>query len=133
MPIWEGRISPVLDVAGRFLVINFEKGREISRREFLVAQTGAASLVDGIKEMGAEVLLCGAVSQLLAYGLTRSGVRVLPYHCGDLEAVVQAFLLDTLDQPEFCMPGCYQSCCGCYQGRRHHQDNSRHSQNKQRV
>jgi predicted Fe-Mo cluster-binding NifX family protein len=133
MPIWEGRISPVLDVASRFLVIHFEKGREISRREFLVGQTVTASLVEGIEEMGAEVLLCGAVSQPLANGLTRSGVRVLPYLCGDVEAVVEAFFLDTLDQPEFRMPGCYQSFCGCYPGRRRRRGNSRHSQNKQRV
>jgi predicted Fe-Mo cluster-binding NifX family protein len=133
MPIWEGRISPVLDVAGRFLVIHFEKGREIRRREFLVGQTQPASLVDGIKEMGAEVLVCGAVSRPVAFGLARSGVRVVPHICGQIETVVQAFLLNALDQPEFRMPGCCQSLCGCHQGFRHRRGNPRHNQNHQRI
>ena len=133
MPIWEGRISPVLDVAGRFLVIHFEKGQEIARREFLVGQTQPASLIKGIKEMGVEVLMCGAVSRSLAYGLTHSGVHVLPFICGDVETVVQAFLLNTLDQPEFRMPGCCQSLCGCHQGFRHRRSNPRHKQDNQRI
>ena len=127
MPIWEGRISPVLDVAGRFLVIHYEKRREVSRREFLVAQTQPASLIKGIKEMGVEVLVCGAVSQAIADGLTHAGVRVLPFICGDVETVLQAFLLNTLDQPEFRMPGCCQSLYGCHQGRRHRRGNPRHN------
>jgi predicted Fe-Mo cluster-binding NifX family protein len=133
MPIWEGRISPVLDVAGRFLVIHFENGREISRQEFLVGPTSSASLVNKMEEMGAEVLVCGAVSQPLACQLAQVGVRVLPFICGDVETVVQALLANTLDQPEFRMPGCCQSLYGCRPGRRHRGGNPRRNENHQRI
>ena len=133
MPIWEGRISPVLDVAGRFLVVHFEEGREIGRREFLVGQIQTASLADGIKEMGTDVLLCAAVSQPLACALDRSGVNVFSHICGEIENVIQGFLLNTLDQPEFRMPGCCQSLCGCHQNGRHRRGNPRNNQNDQRT
>jgi predicted Fe-Mo cluster-binding NifX family protein len=133
IPIWEGRISPVLDVAGRFLVIQFVKGREVGRREFLVGQTQPASLIKGIKEMGVGVLVCGAVSQPIADGLARSGVRVLPHICGEIETVVQAFLMHTLDRPEFRMPGCFQHLCGCHQNRRRRRGYSIHQQTNQRI
>ena len=133
MPIWEGRISPVLDVAGRFLVIHLVKRREVSRREFLVAPTQPTSLINAIKELGIDVLVCGAVSQVIADGLAHAGVRVLPFICGDVEAVLQAFLLDALDQREFRMPGCCQSFYGCQPGRRHRRGNPQPNPNHQRI
>jgi len=132
MPVWQGRISPVLDVASRFLVIQFEKGCEIGRREYVVGQTNLASLVDGIKEMGADIVVCGAVSRPLADWLSGSGLRMMPHVCGEIEPVIQAFLLGRLDQPEFRMPGCYRSRCGCHPGRRHRWGNPRQPQENRR-
>jgi predicted Fe-Mo cluster-binding NifX family protein len=117
MPIWDGRVSPVLDVAGRFLVVQIQNGSEISRREVLVAETQPPQLAKGIKEMGAEVLVCGAMSQSVAYWLANVGVRVWPHVCGEAEAVLHAFLTDTLEQAEFRMPGCCLGSCAWHGNR----------------
>jgi hypothetical protein len=113
MPIWQGRISPVLDVAGRFLVVHFENDHEMSRREVLVAETNPRLLAKGIKEMG-EVLLCGALSQPVADSLANERVRVWPHLCGEAESVLQAFLTNTLKQAQFRMPGCCLGHCACH-------------------
>ncbi len=125
MPIWDGRISPVLDVAGRFLVVQLKNGRETSRREVLVAETQPPQLAKGIKEMGAEVLLCGAMSQSVAYCLEDVGVRVRPHVCGEAEAVLRAFLTDNLEQSEFRMPGCCSGQCAWHGHRHRRRGNSR--------
>lgn len=111
MPIWDGRISPVLDVAGRFLVVHIENGRETSRREILMANTQPPLLAQSIKEMGGEVLLCGALSQPVAFWLAHAGVRVKPHLCGEADAILQAYLAGTLEQAQFRMPGCCSGQC----------------------
>jgi hypothetical protein len=40
--------------------------------------------------------------------LHRAGVRVVAQVCGEVEAVLQAFLDRTLDAPEFSLPGCFR-------------------------
>jgi hypothetical protein len=133
MPIWEGRISPVLDVAGRFLVVQILDGREMSRREILVAETNPTLLVKGIKEMGVGILLCGALSELVAFLLAKNGVRVWPHLCGEAEAVLRAFLADTLGQVEFRMPGCCQGQCSCHRNRFRRRIQLRRNNNEESI
>ena len=130
MPIWQGRISPVLDVAGRFLVVQIENGHEMSRREVLVAETNPRLLAKGIKEMG-EVLLCGALSQPVADSLAHEGVRVWPHLCGEAEGVLQAFLTNTLERPEFRMPGCCLGHCAWLRSPFRHRSSLRRNRNEE--
>ena len=55
-----------------------------------------------------DVLICGAISQMLERMLHRAGVRVVAQVCGEVEAVLQAFLSRMLDAPEFSPPGCFR-------------------------
>jgi predicted Fe-Mo cluster-binding NifX family protein len=105
IPHWQGRISPVLDVSENLVLIDIEGGRE-QRRENVILQSGdpfrRAKEVSGL---GAEVVLCGAVSQELEHALARAGIQVVGFVCGDLEAVVSAFLRGQLAEGDFFMPG----------------------------
>jgi predicted Fe-Mo cluster-binding NifX family protein len=129
MPVCGGRISPVLDVAGRFLVVQIKDGLELCRREVLVAETQPPLLAKGIKELGTRVLLCGAMSQPVAFWLANAGVRVWPHLCGEAEAVLHAFLTDTLDQSEFRMPGCCMGHCAWHRNRYRHRGRLRRNHN----
>jgi hypothetical protein len=133
MPIWEGRISPVLDVAGRFLVVHIKQGHETSRREILVAETSPVLLAKGIKEMGAEVLLCGALSQSVAYWLVNVGVCVRPHLCGEADSVLDAFLADKLDRAKFRMPGCCLGHCAWHHNRYRRRGQHRRNRNQERM
>ena len=107
LPIWQDRISPVLDYAGRFLVVEFQGHRESGRREVLIGDSHPETLAAGLGELGAQVLVCGAISQPLERRLRRSGLRLVSNVCGEVNAVLQALLGGTLDHPEFAMPGCW--------------------------
>jgi predicted Fe-Mo cluster-binding NifX family protein len=116
MPSWEGRVSPLLDVAGRLLVVHIEEGLETGRQEILLSQSQPSQLAKCIRETGSEVLVCGGISQELASCLAESGVRVLPHICGEIDLVLHAFLKNMLNQPKFKMPGCCKRRCGWHNG-----------------
>lgn len=107
IPIWQGRVSPVLDTAGRLLVVTRHRGKEVNRREFVLTPLPGEALTSTCVELHVNVLICGAISQLLEVGLCRSGVLVIARVCGEIEPVLQAYLAHRLDSPEFRMPGCW--------------------------
>jgi predicted Fe-Mo cluster-binding NifX family protein len=99
-------ISPVFDVAKRLLVVEIEHGREIGRTESLLNEQGATSRLQRLVEIGADVLICEAISQPLETLLVSAGVEVIAHTCGPVEDVVQAFISGRLKDDMFVMPGC---------------------------
>ena len=107
IPISEGRISPVLDAAARFLVVTRRRGKQSNRRECVVGPQPVDAMAASIAELKVDVLLCAAVSEALRRSLEACGVRVRRHLCGDAETVLRAFLAGHLRQADFRMPGCW--------------------------
>jgi predicted Fe-Mo cluster-binding NifX family protein len=107
IPNFQGRVSPVFDVAARLTVVRVKGGMEQERRDVRLWETRPEGIVRCLAGLGVNLLICGAVSQMLELLLHRAGVRVVAQVCGEVDAVIQAFLSRTLDTPEFCLPGCY--------------------------
>ncbi len=103
---WQGRISPVFDVAGNLLLVDVEGGREIGRSEHRVDQAGPLARARQVAGLGTDVLICGAVSWPLEMALVSAGVRVVSQTCGPLEDVLEAFCGGRLTGKTFLMPGC---------------------------
>ena len=108
VPEWQGRISPVFDVASRIIPVEIEDRRELQRREGALVQTDPWARAAAIRQMGAEVLICGAVSKPLEAALRAAGIQVICNICGPVEAVLTAFRNGRLNENVFLMPG----CCG---------------------
>jgi len=119
IPTWDGRVSPVLDVARRLLVVDVEGNSEVNRSEADLAGAQLGARAEQIRGLGVEVLICGAVSWPLEAILGSAGVRVIPQTCGSVEDVLRAFLAGQSLDESFLMPG----CCGRRRrvrgGRRH--------------
>jgi predicted Fe-Mo cluster-binding NifX family protein len=116
IPNSKGRVSPVLDVAARLLVVQVKDGREIARQETDLPENRPDKLAGQLADLGVKVLICGAISQPLVCWLASVGVKVLPHICGDAEKVLKAYLKNMLNQPEFRMPGCDEGHCGWHLG-----------------
>jgi predicted Fe-Mo cluster-binding NifX family protein len=112
LPNCQGRVSPVLDVAARLVLIRFQRGSELERREVVLFEKETGGMVQALKELGIGILICGALSQGLQLALERAGIRVWPQVCGEIEAVIAAYRSGTLNRPEFTMPGCCPHSCG---------------------
>lgn len=112
----DGRVSPVLDVAQRLLVVDVGDDAAAARHEVSLSGGSLAGRVKHIRAAGVEVLICGAVSWPLEAALAAAGVRVVPQVCGNVDDVLGAYLTGRLTQTAFLMPG----CCGRrrYRGRR---------------
>jgi predicted Fe-Mo cluster-binding NifX family protein len=106
IPQWQGRVSPVLDVAERVLVVDLTAEGELSRQDAALAAGGPLERARDLRQMGAEVLICGAISRPLELALDSAGVQVIPHICGQVEEVLAAFINGQLDAGGFLMPGC---------------------------
>jgi len=106
IPQWQGRVSPVLDVAERVLVVDLIAGGEVSRRDAALAAGGLLERARQLRQIGAEVLICGAISRPLELALEGAGIQIIPHTCGQVEEVLAAFIRGQLDQEVFLMPGC---------------------------
>jgi len=94
---WQNRISPVLDVADRFILIDVEDGREVHRESLRLAGRDHFGRTRELSELGVNVLLCGAVSLGLEKTLIAAGIRVLGFLGGELKSVIAAYLEGKLD------------------------------------
>lgn len=126
VPVWQGRVSPVFDVAGQLLVVELAGGVETSRRECRLPDAEPEQRAVQLSELQVETLICGAISQALESLLTENGIKVFGRVCGTVDEVLNAFASGTLGQPRFAMPGCCGQARrrfrgGCGRGRRFQQ------------
>lgn len=114
IPVWQGRVSPVFDVAGQLLVVELNGSVESARRHETLPDEAPQRRAQRLRALGVETLICGAVSRPLETLLVADGIEVIPRICGEAEEVLRAFLSAELQDDQFAMPGC------CSQKRRRH-------------
>ena len=106
IPTWQGRVSPVFDVAEQTLLISLNGHEESSRCIESLRSTTPAKRAERLAELGVDVLLCGAISWPLEMLLVTGGIKVISLVCGDVEEVLRAFCDGSLKNEQFAMPGC---------------------------
>jgi len=108
VPVWQGRVSPVFDVAGQLLLVELVEGVETSRREHRLPDAEPQQRAALLSELQVETLICGAISQPLEALVTDSGIKVYGRVCGNVDEVLRAFAAGAVSDPRYAMPG----CCG---------------------
>jgi len=123
VPVWQGRVSPVFDVAGQLLLVELAEGVEVCRREYRLPDADPQQRAAQLAELQVETLICGDISQPLEALLAENGIRVHGRVCGNVDDVLKAFAAGVLGDSQYAMPG----CCGqqrrrfrggCQRGRR---------------
>jgi len=108
IPHWQGRVSPVFDVAGSLLLIDLDRNGVVNRRSIALKDDNAFGRARCIADLNVDMLICGAISRPLELALVSAGIEVFPQTCGDVEQVLTAYMTGRLRQNSFLMPG----CCG---------------------
>jgi len=107
IPIYGDNISNVFDFATRLLLVDIENDKETNRSELALESQSLSQRTGQIKNLEVDVLVCGAISRVLANMVATSGIQVLPYVTGNINDVLQAYLTGQLVKPKFSMPGCW--------------------------
>jgi predicted Fe-Mo cluster-binding NifX family protein len=106
IPVCDGRVSPVFDVARCLLLVDIEEGREVCRTEQALEEPELAARARRVAELGADVLICGTISRPLEAMVLSTGVEVVSQTCGPVEDVLRAFAAGQLTERAFVIPGC---------------------------
>jgi predicted Fe-Mo cluster-binding NifX family protein len=106
IPIFQKRISPVFDVAGKLVLVDVENNREFQREEKTLSPCDPLERAKQVIGLGANVLICGAISRPLEIALIAGNIQVISFTCGSVEDVLKAFLSGRLNEHAFLMPGC---------------------------
>lgn len=107
LPVWNNNISNVFDFAGKLLLVEIENGRQVGKSEVELRFQSLPERASELKQLDVDILLCGAISRVLAGMVAAYGIEVLPYVTGNVDDVLQAYLTDQLVNPRFTMPGCW--------------------------
>ena len=105
IPVWEDRVSSVLDFSQRLFVVEMKEGGETSRVQVALSEQSVLAKLAQLRELGIDVLICGAVSQPLAAAFMASGIQLLPYVTGRVDDVLKAYQAGELGLPQFTLPG----------------------------
>jgi len=106
IPEWQGRVSPVFDVARHLQVFEIEAGSARPIQALACEAETVSSRVARLVEAGATLPICGAISRPLEMAVTAAGIQVIAQTCGNVQDVADAYAKGQLTLETFCMPGC---------------------------
>lgn len=96
MPVYEERISPLLDVSERFVIFEV-KGEAVTQKiEISIDAENERFRIRKLKELGVSVIISGAVSRYLSHIITGTGLKLIPWISGPADDVIKSFLDNTL-------------------------------------
>ena len=106
MPVWNDCISTVLDFSDCLLVVDYESG--VIRNRSMVSFAGATMVekVARLRELGIQVLLCGAISRSMERMIVASGIKTIPFLRGRVNDVINAYFAGRMFGQDFMLPGC---------------------------
>ena len=113
IPLWQGRVSPVFDVASNILLVDIANRREWSRKKIYLTENNPFKRAQLLCKLETELLICGMLSHLQKTALDSAGIRVIPHICGQVEDVISEFIAGRLKSSALLMPGCSRRRRSC--------------------
>ena len=108
--VWGCEVSPVFDFAHRILVVQCDEDQVQARYRYEIPDEPMAARAERLRELGVNVLVCGAISTPLAKMVSGLGITLIPWKCGLIEEVLIAYFSGTLEDPRFALPGAGNEC-----------------------
>ena len=105
LTVWENRISPVFD-STRMLLIVDTGSRGMADKQYVPFDCDSPfSRAAKLDDLGAGVLICGAISSSFADLIEARNIRIIPFIAGEVNEVVEAYLAGTPVIEKFRIPG----------------------------
>ena len=105
IPIFQNRVSPVLDSCRHMLVIDIEKGAEVDRETVYLDEMSLTERCGIFAKLNVAIVICGGVSEIFSNMLAGINIHLINGIAGNIDDIITAFLGECLDNPQFYMPG----------------------------
>ncbi len=104
--VWQNRISPLFDSAQLLWLCALESDaiKNIEHRRLQTVLPGPRA--EELSAAGIDVLICGAISLPYTRAIEGRGIQIVPFISGNVQHVLDAYIQNKLNQPQFFMPGC---------------------------
>jgi predicted Fe-Mo cluster-binding NifX family protein len=104
--VWQDRIAPLFDTSRQTHIVEVLPDRTLMERSENLQGLAPVTKVMRLVEWDVSTLICGAISRQVQTIAAAHGIHVIPLIAGDLHAVIQAWLNNRLQDPEYKLPGC---------------------------
>lgn len=108
LPIWDGGLAPVFDVAMRARILEVAKGRVVGRAEVPLPLDDGIAKVTWLADHGVTALVCGAITRPVETLAESRGIEVSAFLHGDAETILGAWLSGNLGRGDLRMPGTHR-------------------------
>jgi predicted Fe-Mo cluster-binding NifX family protein len=105
IPIFQSRISPVLDTCNDLALVDLSEAGVVQRATVSLKTLTPGERAAVMSRQGVEKIICAGVSGLMIACIVSCGMNVISGISGEVEQVIAAYQQDQLDQDRFRMPG----------------------------
>ena len=105
IPVFEARVSPVLDSCRRMVVVDIRDGREIGRKEISLEKMSLAQRLELFAGWGIRKIICAGVSSVMCRFLAGADITLVSGVAGEIDKIINAYICNRLDDSCFVMPG----------------------------
>ena len=106
LTVWEDRISPVADSSLQLLVVHLVNQTITDKWIAKFEDDNPIYKARKLFDLKVDAFICGAVSSFFANIVEGYGIRVIPFICGEINAVLNAYLTRRLSSSVYTMRGC---------------------------
>ncbi len=94
-----------MDTAGQLKIVAFNDGKKVSEELINIPDYNPYQRVLFIRNLGIDILICGAVSHQLESMLRRSGIDLISWVRGNIDDVISACTQNNFAEKIYYMPG----------------------------
>ena len=105
IPVFESRVSPVLDSCHRMVVIDIEKGLELRRQELNLEKMSIHERIEVMARWGIRKIICAGVIDVMCKFLAGKNIILVIGIAGELEKIIKANICNSQEYASFEKPG----------------------------
>lgn len=105
VPVFMGRVSPVLDTCTQLFVMESSGKNEMVSRTVTIKGGSIFERTRELLKLGVNAVICGAVSGAFFNLLHEAGIEPVSGIAGDIDEIIDAYRNGTLGDARFRMPG----------------------------
>ncbi|HDD44933.1 MAG TPA: hypothetical protein ENG63_08765 [Candidatus Desulfofervidus auxilii] len=92
IPVFGNRVAPRFDCALKMLILEVENGKLLRQKEITLSWQNPLSIINQIRSMAVDVLICGAIPCFWMRVLTWHGIKIISWVSGEWQEVLNLFL-----------------------------------------